>query len=86
MKLCKNCKHYKKIDYYDRCYHPAIQKQSSNVSLITGKPFFTINSERCSFMRYEINYNANYLCGESGKLYEPNRLRKLLIKLKVVTE
>lgn len=85
MKLCKNCKYYKKIDYYDRCYHPLARKQSDKVSPIDGKPIFAQHYEACYDMRYNIN-GVLGRCNESGVLYEPNIFRKLLIAFRIVDE
>lgn len=84
MKLCKNCKYYKKGNYDNWCYHPVTHEQGV-VSVITGLPYFIKRAKKCAVMRYYPDKDSA-LCGESGKLYEPTRFRKILITLRIVDE
>ena len=83
MKLCKNCKHRKSARWHYFCYHPDVVGQNK-LSVVDGSALY----KHCNIIRGNKSENNSYagLCGESGKLYEPNLFRKILIKLKVVDE
>ncbi len=75
MKLCKNCKWYKKdwLDFgsgrYSRCLNPkTLPKPKTKLSLITGKSVFIPGI--IPFCAIERTYTFSQTCGPQAKFYE----------------
>lgn len=81
-KICKNCKHHKRVDcgdsYTHLCYREA--KKIVSVDPVTGKKTSYFQSRTgCDYIR---SSPAPFHCGKDGQFYEPKET--LLFKLKMM--
>lgn len=87
MNLCKNCKYYTKLSTDISIFEILVKHLCSHSdAVIEQKSPITGEYDVSSLGSCYYSRSDTGPCGYIGKLYEPNLLRKLLIKLKVVTE
>lgn len=87
MKLCKNCKYHVTEKHEVSLFLDITRDLCKRKEAVIAPPCYITGEYdvsalgSCYCCRSETGP-----CGNDGKLYEPNTIRKLLIKLKVVTE